>query len=87
VRERWLRVGDGCGRGLAGMDLADEVYGCVRVCFGTGEETRGRGCGGGKGLLRVNVCAYWSCSGGGTCWDVGLHLGGGGEDGEIRVKD
>jgi hypothetical protein len=70
------------------MDLADEVYGRVRVCFGTGEETSGRGCGGWKGLLRVHVCAYWSCSGGGTCWDVGLHVvGGGGEDGEIRVKD
>jgi hypothetical protein len=88
VRERWLRMRSGCGRRLAGLNLADEVYGCVGVCFGTGEETSGRGCGGGKGLLRVHVCAYWSCSGGGACWDVGLHVvGGGGEDGEIRVKD
>jgi hypothetical protein len=72
---------------LAGLDLADEVYGCVWICFSAGEEASGRGCGGGEGLLWVDVCAYWSSSGGRACGNVGLHVvGGGGEDGEIRVK-
>lgn len=86
--EGGLGEGRRCWRCLAGLDLANEVYGCVWVRLGAGEETGSRGCGRRKRLLRVGICAYWSRGGGGARWIINLDVvGGGGEDGQIRVKD